>query len=165
MSLLRQNKLLVILTLVLGIASCSISGHYGNGDDNFYSAFATFDDAQWEYADAQTFRVDTLSDSIAPSGTLVLTLRHTHGYPYSNIWLELDYAHGDSIQQIDTLNIILADVYGHWQGRGMGSSFQVNDTLQHNMQLRRGQELRVRHIMRVDTLEGIEQIGITYLPD
>jgi len=144
--------------------SCSIDGHHGNGDDNYFSAFAAFPRARWLYTDHKTFTVDTLADSISQSGDLVLSVRHTNGYLFSNIWLELTCDVADSVARCDTFNIRLADVYGHWAGKGMGTSYQFNDTIIRDVRLRRHQQMRLRHIMRTDTLEGIEQIGISFFP-
>lgn len=165
MTIPLRNKTTAVVAVALMSVSCSIGGHHGNGDDNFYSAFTTFPGAEWQYAAPQDFVVDTLRDSVCPSGTLLLTLRHTEAYEYSNIWLEITYDADDSTAVADTVNIILADSFGHWRGRGSGASFQVTDTLRRRMPLRRQQRIALRHIMRVDTLQNIEQAGITYLPD
>ncbi len=160
-----RNKTVAAVAVTILAVSCSIDGHHGNGDDNFFSAFATFPGAEWQYAAPQDFVVDTLRDSVCPSGTLLLTLRHTDAYEYSNIWLEVVYDMDDTTAVADTVNIILADNFGHWRGRGAGASFQVTDTLRRRMPLRRHQHIGLRHIMRTDTLDDIEQAGITYLPD
>lgn len=164
MSNQAKNKILIIFACIVMAASCSINGHQGNGDDNFFSSFTTFANEEWPYAEPFEVTVDTLADSICRRGDLLLTLRHSDAYRFSNIWLEVAYDLDDTTETADTVNIILSDVYGHWRGRGMGSSFQVNDTIRKAMPLRRHQRLRVRHIMRTDTLEDIEQIGISYLP-
>lgn len=162
----KAMKVLRNLSVALAVmlAACSIDGHYGNGDDNYFSAFASMPDTRWDYASPLTFAVDTLRDSVARRGDMLLTVRHTHGYEYRNLWLEIDYDVADSLSRPDTVNVILADVYGHWRGHGSGPSLQVVDTLAHGVALRRGQQIRVRHIMRLDTLPGIEQVGITFLP-
>lgn len=146
-------------------ASCSIGGHQGNGNDQFFSAFTTFDDAQWIYADGIEYAVDTLKNASCPSGDFVLTLRHTPAYEYSNIWLEVDYDLDERGRRCDTFNIILADDYGRWRGKGTGASFCISDTIIRDVPLRQRQRIGLRHIMRVDTLHDIELIGLTYLPD
>ncbi len=146
------------------VSACSIDGHHGNGDDNYFSAFATLPHARWAYSDAKTFEVDTLADSISQPGDVVLTVRHTSGYSYSNIWVELSMDVADTAARRDTFNIRLADIYGRWLGKGMGTSLQKNDTLLRNVAIRRHQPIRLRHIMRTDTLSDIEQVGISFFP-
>lgn len=154
----------VAVLTVAATVSCSIDGHYGNGDDNYFSSFASFRGAQWSYDNPRTFVVDTIADTVSQRGDIVLSVRHTNGYLFSNIWLEFVCDLADSTAVPDTFNIRLADVYGHWLGNGMGTSFRLNDTIARDVTLRRHQQLRLRHIMRVDTLDGIEQVGISFLP-
>ena len=56
----------------------------------------------------------------------------------------------------------LADVYGRWHGQGFGASYQFSRPFNTGVTLVRGDSVTVRHIMRVDTLRGIEQIGIKF---
>ncbi|MDE6573772.1 MAG: gliding motility lipoprotein GldH [Muribaculaceae bacterium] len=158
----RPNKTLVFLAAATLLCACSINGRHGNGDDNFFSAFKTFPDAEWNYAEPAVFHVDTLRDSISEPGILTLTVRHTNGYPYCNLWLELARLQGDSITAKDTLNITMADAFGKWRGHGSGPTLQLTDTIATGMRLHIHDTLRLRHIMRTDTLQGIEQIGISF---
>lgn len=160
-----KNRILIIAAVAALSASCGITGSRGNGDDNYFSAFETFPGQVWEYARPAEFRVDTLRDSVARGGTLLLSLRHTNGYEYSNLWLELSYPVNDSIVRADTFNIILADDFGHWRGHGIGPSLQVTDTLSRDFTLRRGMPMTLRHIMRTDSLANIEQAGLVFLPE
>ncbi len=146
-------------------AGCGITGSRGNGVDNYFSAFETFPTQEWDYGAPAHFHVDTLRDSIARGGALMLSLRHTAGYAYSNIWLELGYPDSDSTLRTDTFCIVLADNFGRWRGHGTGPSVQLTDTLIKDFTLRRGSEITLRHIMRTDTLSDIEQAGIIYLPN
>lgn len=159
------HKLIAAVAVTTAAASCGITGSRGNGDDNYFSAFTAFPRGEWEYASPSKFRVDTLRDSISRGGTLLLSMRHTSGYEYGNIWLELSYPVNDSTVRADTFNIVLADDYGHWLGRGLGPSVQVTDTLSRNFTIRKGETITLRHIMRTDTLSDIEQVGIVFLPD
>ncbi len=159
------RKITVIATVAAAAASCGISGSRGNGDDNYFSAFHAFDEQEWSYAKPVTFAVDTLRDSLARRGTLLLSVRHTTGYEYSNLWLEMSYPLNDSVVKADTFNIILADDFGNWRGAGIGPSLQTTDTLATDFTIRRGEAIKLRHIMRVDNLAEIEQVGIVYLPN
>lgn len=157
---------MVFAAVVALAASCGITGSRGNGVDNYFSAFETFGNQQWYYASPAFFRVDTLRDSVASRGDLILSLRHTSGYAYSNLWLELEHRHVSGTPAVrDTFNIILADRFGRWRGHGTGPSVQVTDTLSRDYSIARGDTLVLRHIMRLDTLANIEQAGIVFLPE
>lgn len=152
--------------IALLAAACSPGGHRGNGDDNFFSGFGAFPGGRWLYGDTLTVRADTLRDSIA-RGRVAVTLRHTAAYRYSNIWLELS-VRTDTVPEApvrtDTVEISLADPYGRWHGKGMGASFMISDTLPDVYTIRQGGFISLRHIMRLDTLDNIEQAGVTFLP-
>lgn len=157
------NKVSVLAAISIIMGACGFAGLRGNGDDNYFSTFKTFENEEWSYYRPVELTVDTLRDSVAAGGSLLLSLRHTDGYEYSNLWLELSYLRDDTIIA-DTFNIVLADDYGRWLGHGIGPSMQVSDTLYRNFTISRGMELHLRHIMRPDTIKEIEQIGIVYLP-
>ena len=157
------HRLSIAFVLAIVALACGITGSRGNGDDNYFSAFAGFGPDGWLYSEPVTMSVDTLRDSIARDGILLLSLRHTDGYEYSNLWLELSYINEDTTVVADTLNLILADNYGRWNGHGSGPSLQITDTVSKSFTLRRGMELKLRHIMRLDTLANIERVGIVYI--
>lgn len=147
---------LILLLLVVATAGCRLR-------HNDYSDFRTFDNADWAYADSLEF-VPQLEDSVA-DGHLGVCVRHTDAYHYSNLWVELSWPVNDSVRHTDTLQLQLADDFGKWHGTGSGVSYQYVDTLKQPVRLRRGVPLRLRHIMRIDTLHDIEQVGLIFMPD
>lgn len=98
-------------------------------------------------------------DSAALNSELALTIRHSDAYAYSNIWLELSYPCGDTTLR-DTLDIRLADMHGKWFGNGIGPSYQFCDTITTRGRINDKPKVSLRHIMRVDTLHDVEQIGL-----
>lgn len=137
-------------------------------EENAYSEFETFAGARWLYTDSLTFMPEGTADSIV-SGTLLVAVRHTRGYRYQNLWLEVAYpvaAGPDSTTtRRDTMSLELADDYGRWLGKGSGASFMRKDTLVRRFTLMRGQAVGLRHVMRLDTLDDVEQAGIVFIPD
>ncbi len=102
----------------------------------------------------------TDNDSILNGSTLHVALRHSNAYPYSNIWLELTY-HGDGPYLLrDTINMPLADLYGRWLGSGFGAGYQHELIVNPDTRIDLTRPVALRHIMRIDTLRGVEQIGI-----
>lgn len=153
-------KLLGVIIILISGNSCGRDGQRGNGDDNYFSAFHHFRQSSWAYDDTLFFRVDTLRDSFA-TGPLTLSLRHYPGYIWSNIWIEVSLR-DDSVLVADTFNIPLADVYGNWFGSGTGILHQLTYPLYDEVTLARGDTVFVRHIMRVDELQSIDQLGIIF---
>ena len=127
-----------------------------------YSEYRNVDGAGWEYGDTLVYEA-ALGDSVQ-RGDLALVVRHSDAYAYSNIWLEIDTDSRDSIAA-DTFDIELADIYGNWHGRGLGLSYQCVDTVLRGIELRDSSRITVRHIMRLETLPNIEQVGVVFIPE
>lgn len=148
-----MRKLLVFITLTLCLGAC-IPGH------NDYSDFYNLPNSEWKYNDTILFTPE-ITDSTT-QGKLSVAIRHDNQYIYSNIWIEVSYLNLDSVTQRDTMNIQLADIYGKWHGKGIGASFQIENTINDDYRLANGNPIKIRHIMRTDTLHGISQIGILF---
>lgn len=153
---LKMRKLIVLRVmplLLLCLAACV-------PDHNDYSGFSHIPPAGWAYAAPVEF-VASPADSVA-TGVVAIAVRHSNAYPYSNMWIELSTYRGDRMMFCDTVNVKLADIYGRWFGHGLGTSYQVTDTLPGLVELCRGDRIVMRHVMRVDTLSGVEQVGVSF---
>lgn len=149
-----MNRLFIIgVFLVLCLGAC-VPGH------NDFSDFKNLPSSGWRYANVLTFNPEH-DDSIAV-GSVCVSLRHTDAYIYSNLWLEVECVDADKTTHRDTINLRLADPYGRWLGIGNATDFQVTDTVFKGLRHVSGSPIRVRHIMRVDTLTGIDIVGVTF---
>lgn len=144
----------VLLTAVC--VSCATSDERGS--------YAPVDASGWLYSDTLRLAFEPADSDSLIEGRLAVTVRHSADYAYSNIWLEVSYPPCDSLIP-DTLNIRLADSYGNWFGKGLGLSFQLCDSTARHISLKAPATVNVRHIMRVDRLEDIEQVGVVIIPD
>jgi gliding motility-associated lipoprotein GldH len=142
-----------IATTILSAALCACSDL---GSE--HTEWRDIDLPGWRYGQVLTFNAD--SDSVDVQ-RVVMSVRHTDEYEYANLWVELSYASGDTVVA-DTFNIALADAFGKWYGTGTGLSYQQTDTLTPRRRVNLGSPLRVRHVMCVDTLQNIDQIGVSY---
>ena len=143
-----RNILLLIFAAML--AGCS--GTMRPGD---CAMFADVADDGWAYGDTLEFVFP--ADTAGNSRHVALCVRHDGAYPYSNLWVEVSMPSADTVH-VDTIDIQLADRYGRRLGRGSGVSFIKIDTLVRELQST-DTLVQVRHIMRLDTLAGITQIG------
>lgn len=141
----------MILSAVFLLGGCTSSSP-SNGQ------FFTVADAGWHYD--QTFTLNAERDTMFEKGDIIdLTVRHTGGYSYANLWVELSYTSNDSVVA-DTFNIAITDNYGKWIGRGSGSIITRTESLSPRLTPDCNSQFGVRHIMRVDVLDDVEQIGI-----
>ena len=155
---LRLLQLLLIVILMSGAVSCGLEEK---------ADFMSLDDQKWAYGDTLIFSGLADTSAVAsplPSHSLMLALRHTNAYPYRNIWIEAAYCTADSTRYTDTLSIELCDSYGRWLGKGIGDLFQQEAIISPTLNLLPGSDVSIRHIMRVDTLRGIERSGLFYSP-
>ncbi len=148
-----MRSLLAAVTMAAALGACTSM----STED---AAFQSVPSTGWAYGDTVVFRPE-VEDSVA-EGKLAVMVRHTSAYIFSNLWLEVTTP-GDSVPVVDTVNIELADMYGRWLGRGSGVSFVKVDTLPELRTLGVDKPVKVRHIMRVDTLADLEQIGVIFV--
>lgn len=64
--------------------------------------------------------IDTLSDM-----NLIVNVRHSAHYPFSNLWVFVKTINPDGTQNIDTLECKLAEKDGKWIGRGIGDIWDI----------------------------------------
>lgn len=143
----------VYALLILLFISLSPSCYRSDEISDYHSV----DAAGWEYGDTVYFNLQS-PDSVF-TGDMSIAIRHSANYDYSNIWLEIIYPPQDSLKT-DTVNVELADIYGNWHGKGLGLSLQFVDSAKKNVSMTLPKKIGLRHIMRVDRLEGIEQLGL-----
>ncbi|MDE6303973.1 MAG: gliding motility lipoprotein GldH [Paramuribaculum sp.] len=152
-----------LLPLTAIIAATIAGGCDNNIIQASYSDFRQIEPDGWSYDDTLLFTAD-----VAPQarGILTVALRHSIDYPYRNLWIETTLE-GDSVSapRRDTLCIELADPFGRWLGTGQGASRQVKASLPHSVSVDSGRTIAVRHLMRLDTVPDIEQVGLFILPD
>lgn len=153
--MMRFFKSKIMLTAVVALAMTACRPKV-----NDFSEYRNLPTEGWRYNEPLVFYLEP-ADSAAV-GSLTVGLRHSNQFLYSNLWLEVTMT--DSLQAlVDTVNIQVADRLGHWLGRGIGTDFQLSDTLWRDIVIHRPVEVAVRHIMRDDHLQGIEQLGVTFV--
>lgn len=157
-----MSRAATVVALIFGAIVCVLYGCSAPSGDTG-GTYVAISPSGWAYGDTVAF--DGVQADSASAGRLAVMVRHTSSYPYANLWLEITVpcADGDStVYLVDTVNVALADVYGRWLGRGSGVSRFMVDTL-HRHYARIDTSITLRHIMRVDTLPGLEQLGVIFI--
>lgn len=143
----------VALTLLLA-ASCSVPPER--------SAYESMPPRGWDYTDTVALAPDTAASASA-TGRVAVAVRHRADLEWANVWVELTYTAADTARR-DTVSLRLADDRGRWLGSGVGVAFQRVDTIA-GVRARADRPIYVRHVMRPDQVEGIEQVGVIFVPD
>lgn len=151
--------------IIIAIATRSVAVVSCSDGVRDYSRWADLPREGWAYGD--TLSLTLVDTSLVENDSLVrrplsLGLMHTNDYPYSNLWIEVTY-HGDGMYYRDTVNVTLADVYGRWLGSGFGANYQHLIELNPRADIDLTRPVLVRHIMRVDTLRGLDRVGVSVL--
>lgn len=96
---------------------------------------------------------------------IVLAVRHSNTYAYSNLSLTVDFIAEDSSVARYPVSIALADEFGNWTGGGFGTLYQVTVPVAEDVAPAHAARLLVWQVMAPgDTLAGIEDVGIIASP-
>ena len=101
-------------------------------------------------------------ESADQSFDLVLDVRHSQKYPFSNLYLFCTYQFPNGKTRVDTIECTLADDLGKWRGRGFGDLVEQRFMLHQGISFpSSGQHgMRIIHGMRQDPISGIASIGL-----
>jgi gliding motility-associated lipoprotein GldH len=113
----------------------------------------------WDMQDSICFHV-AMNDTTSRYNVL-LHIRNTEQYPYQNLWLFVDEYQGETCVYQDTIEALLADVYGRWLGTGI-SRYELPLLYDEQRRFERTGEHRfvIRQGMRSEWLKGIQDVGL-----
>ena len=102
---------LILLGILLFITAC----------DPFmvFDQYSKTPGGQWKWSDKKTFEV-VMKDSL-DLYNLYVNIRHTTDYPKSNLFVFLTTTAPTGISRRDTIEIIMANDHGKWEGNGFGN--------------------------------------------
>jgi gliding motility-associated lipoprotein GldH len=114
----------------------------------------------WYKNDLARFDLN-LNDSLV-TYDYYLNIRHTVDYEYSNLFVFFKTTYPNGNISRDTLEFVLASKSGKWYGKGWGDIKDISFPLVKNIKfpLKGEYTFQVQQAMRVDTLQGITDIGI-----
>jgi len=99
---------------------------------------------------------------------LVIDIRHTGDYPFSDLYLFVDMHGPDGRHARDTVECRMADPTGRWYGKGTGFIF-AGRTVAARVLYRHGSRfpaagdyrIRLEQAMRTERLEGVLDVGVS----
>ncbi len=128
--------------------------------DVIYSKYVKFENDEWKRTDTAKFELDIQDTN--PLYNLYLNIRHADGYPFNNLYVFVQTRYPDGTLTQDTLEIVLADSKGRWQGEGLGDIFDFSAPLKQNFRFVQKGKYNIGFIqaMRTDPLPLLMEIGI-----
>ena len=148
----RTLSVLIVVLLINIFAACNLGAVY---DDNI-----SFENAQWEKSETARFQLN-IADSLSQYD-FYINLRNTADYRFQNLYIFLTTHFPNKNVTRDTIEFILADQTGRWLGKGWGNLKEHDILLKSNLTfpLSGDYTFLIQHAMRVDTLNGINNIGV-----
>ncbi len=145
------GKTFVGLVLVIFLCSCS--------KNVIYSKYQTFKENEWFAKDKATFDVDITDTQTL--NNINLMVRHADSYPYSNLFVFVTTKYPDGKSLTDTMEIVLANSKGEWQGSGAGDIYDFKVPVKKNVRfpLAGKYQFSFEQGMRVDPLPLIMDFG------
>jgi gliding motility-associated lipoprotein GldH len=96
-----------------------------------YSKYEKLPEEGWATENKLSYEVDI--EDIAPPHNVFLTVRHADAYPYSNLFVFLTTTYPNGKTTVDTLECVLANKKGEWQGDGAGDLWDNKIPLKQNV--------------------------------
>ncbi len=129
-----------------------------------YDESITIGNKAWYKDDLARFEV-TIDDTLQLYN-FYINIRNTTDYRYSNLYIFMNTRFPNDHISRDTIELILADVEGKWLGKGWGATKENSIQLSGDMRfpLKGQYEFKIQQAMRVDTLDGISDVGIRVTP-
>jgi gliding motility-associated lipoprotein GldH len=149
---LHERYLMLLATTLCLLASCD--------RNRVYEKNISIENQVWNYRNVLEYPV-TITDAATPCN-FYLNIRNTNRYRFSNLFLFIETHYPDGKMSRDTVECVLADPGGRWLGKGLGSIRESRILLRKNVLFPwKGDYLfRIEQAMRVDDLEGIQDMGI-----
>ncbi|MDD2798507.1 MAG: gliding motility lipoprotein GldH [Bacteroidales bacterium] len=150
----RTSHLPLIFLLLLSMSSCIPS--------NTFSEFKDIPSKGWNRYDTLFFSVPITTSQ---DYSMQLNTRNRANYPYQNLWLFISCKQDSVTLFSDTVQVMLSDKMGNWNGSGWGSLYELSIPFKSKIHLNASKKpyyIKVVQGMRDYDLQGVESIGIQF---
>ncbi|HNQ62225.1 MAG TPA: gliding motility lipoprotein GldH [Bacteroidia bacterium] len=153
MSLISNNKTgLLLIFCLMSLVAC---------DPNVvFEKNIKLDDNRWAIDNVIKLEAE-IKDTVSPMN-LYINVRNAGGYQFSNLFVFLTTITPDNQRSRDTLELVLADASGKWQGDGMGDIWDNRILFKKNFRFPLAGKyiFELEQAMRIDPLPQIMDAGI-----
>lgn len=152
--MVRHKKRLLFFILLISNLACTDS-------DLLFKESFLIPENGWDRGN--TLKGSWIADKSVSQSTLSVTITHSPGFGYENIYLTGKILKNNQIAWADTFSLQLAKSNaGQWLGTKQGDSWMLADTLSYSMALEKGEEIyfQFSQFSRDPLLKGIKSVEI-----
>lgn len=126
-----------------------------------FSEYTKLPEEGWRTENKLKFEVEIKDNTVL--NNVFLNVRHADSYPYSNLFVFLTTTYPNGKTSIDTLECVLANQKGEWQGDGAGDIWDNKILLKKNVKFPQVGKytFSFEQGMRVNPLPLIMDFGLT----
>ena len=149
--MLSPKSFLLLVVMFFLLSSCN--------KDVVFSKYQTFKNEEWFAKDKAVFEMDIVDTQSLHN--IFLMVRHAESYPYNNLFLFVTTQYPDGKVLTDTMEVVLANSKGEWQGSGVGDIYDFKVPVKKNVRfaLAGKYKFSFEQGMRVDPLPFILHFG------
>ncbi len=149
---MKKHLLIVFFALCAIFTSCD--------NNKVYEEYVEIENYTWNMSKPISFEFEV--NDTASLHNVYINIRHANQYPYSNLWLFINSWSPAGAKSVDTLECVLADERGKWQGDGLGDIWDAQILWKQNVRFATPGKYHVEYNqgMRVENLVGIMDMGI-----
>ena len=150
-------KGLYILLIAALLVSCD--------SNRLYEKNISIDNDMWSLEQMPSFEFEN-TDTISEVN-LILNIRHSSIYPFSNLWVFIHTLSPSGAPQVDTLETTLSQKDGKWLGDGLGDiwdlqvpfkKIRLNESGTYSFKIE--QAMRHGNLSKIEQLPGVMEIGL-----
>lgn len=150
-------KGLYILLITVLLVSCD--------SNRLYEKNISIDNDMWSLEQMPNFEFEN-KDTISEVN-LILNIRHSSIYPFSNLWVFIHALSPSGATQVDTLETTLSQKDGKWIGDGLGGIWDLQVPFKKVRLTESGtysfeieQAMRHGNLSKIEQLPGVMEIGL-----
>lgn len=146
-----KKHLFILPCLMLILTACN--------KNIVFSKYQTFENNEWYAKNKAVFDLEITDNQSL--NNISLMIRHGDSYPYNNIFLFVTTTYPDGKVLKDTMEVVMANQKGEWQGSGVGDIFDLKIPIKKNVRfpLSGKYQFTFEQAMRVDPLPMIMDFG------
>lgn len=147
-----MKKFGLLFSIVIALLGCD--------RQKVFEEFHTIPGHKWKNSEPANFNV-SIDDTASPMDVMI-SVRNTGQYQFSNLYLFVTATSPDGSQVRDTTEITIADEHGKWLGNGSAAVYTLYYPFRENIRfpIRGIYRFRIEQAMWIRELEHISDIGL-----